>query len=322
MSRKALSLVLSALILLGLMCGCGQSSTTQAPAETAAPEPTAAPAPTDAPVEETAAPAAETSAPNVASAEDMTTVEDVVEEGMKPVRAENIIDGVYPVEMKSSSSMFKADHCELTVENGKMYVTLFMTSEAYPFMFSGTALEAAQAEEDKYIPLTEGDGDFNTFTLEIDALDEGLPFAAFSKRKNLWYDRTLLFRADSIPMDAFAEGYLTTPESLGLADGEYTVAVTLSGGSGKASVSSPAKLTVSGGEYTAEIIWSSSKYDYVRIGEEKYLPVNTQGNSTFLLPVKAFDYKMPIVADTKAMSTPHEVSYALYFDSGSIQPVG
>ena len=136
MSRKALSLVLSALILLGLMCGCGQSSTTQAPAETAAPEPTAAPAPTDAPVEETAAPAAETSAPNVASAEDMTPVEDVVEEGMKPVRAENIIDGVYPVEMKSSSSMFKADHCELTVENGKMCVTLFMTSEAYPFMFS------------------------------------------------------------------------------------------------------------------------------------------------------------------------------------------
>ena len=70
---------------------------------------------------------------------------------------------------------------------------------------------------------------------------------------------------------------------------------------------------------TATIIMSSSNYDYVIVGEEKYLPVNTEGNSTFEIPVTGFDYNMPISADTTAMSTPHEIDYTLYFDSKTIK---
>ena len=93
----------------------------------------------------------------------------------------------------------------------------------------------------------------------------------------------------------------------------------LEGGSGRASVESPAKITVKQGEATAEIIFSSPNYDYVRIGDVTYDPVNTEGNSTFERPVDGFDYRMQIVAVTVAMSTPHEIDYTLLFDSATIK---
>ena len=43
------------------------------------------------------------------------------------------------------------------------------------------------------------------------------------------------------------------------------------------------------------------------IGDEKYEPVNKDGNSVFEIPVDGFDYPMEVVADTVAMSTPHEI---------------
>jgi hypothetical protein len=96
--------------------------------------------------------------------------------------------------------------------------------------------------------------------------------------------------------------------------------VTLEGGSGKASVTSPAKVTVKDGIVTAEIIWSSSNYDFMVVNEERFDPVNSDGNSTFEIPVTGFDYKMPVSADTTAMSTQHLIDYTLTFDSASLTP--
>ena len=104
-----------------------------------------------------------------------------------------------------------------------------------------------------------------------------------------------------------------------LDDGEYTVDVTLAGGSGRASVESPAKLTVSGGAFTVTIAWSSSNYDYMKVDDTQYNPTNTEGNSTFEIPVLGFDYAMPVSADTTAMSTPHEIDYTLFFDSTTLE---
>ena len=95
--------------------------------------------------------------------------------------------------------------------------------------------------------------------------------------------------------------------------------MTLTGGSGRASVGSPARLTVKDGFCTAEIVFSSGNYDYVRIDDAVYLPVNAEGNSTFVLPVTHFDRPMPIVADTVAMSEPHEIAYTLLFDSATLE---
>lgn len=108
-----------------------------------------------------------------------------------------------------------------------------------------------------------------------------------------------------------------TPEtgtSLELEDGEYTASVTLEGGSGRASIESSARITVSDGQPYATIVWSSANYDYMIVDGEKYFNENKEGNSTFTIPVLGFHYKMPVIADTTAMSTPHEVEYTLYFE--------
>ncbi len=100
-------------------------------------------------------------------------------------------------------------------------------------------------------------------------------------------------------------------------DGTYKADVTLSGGSGKASVASPAVLTVKDGKMTAEIVWSSDKYDYMLVDGEKYLRLNgepgSEGGSVFRIPVSALDTDIAVIADTTAMSVPHEIEYTLCF---------
>lgn len=105
---------------------------------------------------------------------------------------------------------------------------------------------------------------------------------------------------------------------LNLTDGTYVVDVTMEGGSGRASIQSPTEMTVENGQVQAEIVWSSSHYDYMLVGDEKFLPVNTEGNSVFEIPVSVFDAPMSVIGDTTAMSVPHEVTYTLTFDSDSI----
>lgn len=104
-----------------------------------------------------------------------------------------------------------------------------------------------------------------------------------------------------------------------LADGKYAVDVTLEGGSGRATISSPAILTVENGQATARIEWSSSHYDYMKVGDVQYDPVNEEGNSVFQIPVTVFDEPMEVVADTTAMSVPHEIEYTLTFNSASLK---
>ena len=79
-----------------------------------------------------------------------------------------------------------------------------------------------------------------------------------------------------------------------------------------------AALTVADGIMTATIVWSSPNYDYMLVDGEKYLPVNTDGNSTFEIPVAALDAALAVTADTVAMSTPHEIDYTLTFDGATL----
>lgn len=302
--KKTFLLLLSLILTALLAAGCG-----------AAPE--AAPAAPETPASEPETPAEPKS--EVASADQMAPVEDVVDPNMVPVYADVLQDGTYDVTVDSSSSMFSVTACELTVAEGTMTAVMHMGGTGYLYVYPGTGEEAAQAEESTLIPYAEDESGAHTFTFPVEALDMGLDCAAFSKKKELWYDRTLVFRADSLPQEAFREGAFTTAESLGLSGGNYTVAVTLEGGSGKASVESPASMWVENGKAWAVVVWGSSSYDYMRIGEEKFLPLNTEGSSTFEIPVAAFDRKLTVYADTTAMSTPHEIEYTLCFDSASIK---
>ena len=254
----------------------------------------------------------------VADASQMTNVEEVVEEGMKPVFADELQNGVYKIAVSSSSSMFRIENCELTVEDGEMTVRLDMSSTSYGYLYPGTAEEAAKAETADLIPAEENAEGKSSFVFPVEALDEGIPCAAWSRNKELWYDRTLVFRADSLPPDAFRN--LTTAESLQLENGAYTVSVTLGGGSGRASIQSPCRLWVEDGSAKAEIVWSSANYDYMIVDGETIITEIRDGYSTCVIPVTAFDRALKVIADTTAMSKPHEIDYTLFFDVSTIVP--
>ena len=104
-----------------------------------------------------------------------------------------------------------------------------------------------------------------------------------------------------------------------LEDGEYSIEVILEGGSGRATITSPAIMTVRGGKGYVQIEWSSPNYDYMLVNGEKYLPVNTEGNSVFKVPVEALDAPLTMIGDTVAMSTPHEVEYTVTFHSETLE---
>lgn len=93
---------------------------------------------------------------------------------------------------------------------------------------------------------------------------------------------------------------------------EFNASVTLSGGTGKAKIES-ANIVSDGGKMMATIVWSSKNYDYMIVDGEKYYPINQEGNSTFTIPVKALDEPFEVIADTVAMSKPHEIQYEITF---------
>lgn len=256
----------------------------------------------------------------VEATEETAEQQSVGTEGMTPVLASELRDGVYQIQVDSSSSMFRIEACELTVKDGSMTADMKMGGTGYLKLYMGTGEEAAKAPEEKMIPFEETADGSHHFTVPVEALDKELDCAAFSKKKEKWYDRVLVFRADSLPADALTDAAQVTAESLGLADGCYTVEVSMEGGSGRVSVESPAKLVVKDQKAVAEVVWSSPNYDYMKVGEEKFLPVNQGGEtSVFEIPVTVFDRKMAVAADTTAMSTPHEIEYTLLFDSASIK---
>ena len=235
-------------------------------------------------------------------------------------------DGVYTADFETDSSMFHtSEACNgkgtLTVENGQMTFHVSLASTHIVNLYLGKASDAADHEADWLQPTTDtvtySDGTSDEvygYDIPLDAVDTDFQLAILGT-KGTWYDHTVSVRnAEPKTEDAAAETAAVP------ADGSYTCAVTLEGGSGRATVESPAALTVADGTMTAVIVWSSPNYDYMLIDGEKYLPTNIEGNSTFEIPVAALDTALAVTADTVAMSTPHEIDYTLTFDSATLTP--
>ena len=224
-------------------------------------------------------------------------------------------DGVYTAEFDTDSGMFHANEaCDgkgtLTVENGTMTFHVSLASKKIVNLYVGMAADADANKADWLLPTTDtvtySDGtseEVYGYDIPVAAVDEDFQLALLGT-KGKWYDHTVSIRNAEPRADAAAE----TP-----ADGEYNVNVVLEGGSGRATVDSPAALTVADGKMTATIVWSSPNYDYMIVDGEKYLPINTEGNSTFVIPVAALGAPLSVTADTVAMSTPHEIEYTLTF---------
>ena len=267
------------------------------------------------------------SASSVASSASSEAVSSVAESAVSEAASESaaassaraLEDGTYTAEFDTDSSMFHVNEASdgkgtLTVEDGQMTLHISLQSKKIVNLYVGMAADAPDHEADWLQPTTDtvtySDGtseEVYGFDVPVEALDTDFQLAILGT-KGKWYDHTVSVRN----VEAQAAEAVETP-----ADGSYTCEVTLEGGSGRATVDSPAALTVADGKMTATIVWSSPNYDYMIVDGEKYLPTNTDGNSTFEIPVSALGAPLSVVADTVAMSTPHEIEYTLTFSAPS-----
>ncbi len=233
----------------------------------------------------------------------------------EPVDGPVLEDGIYSAKFETDSSMFRINEtCDgkgiLKVEDGKMTIHVTLLSQKILNLFPGLAEQAAAEGAELLQPtedsVTYPDGATETvygFDIPVPCLDEEFDCALIGT-KGTWYDHKVS---------------VSEPEKLFPLIGEGSTAeVTLSGGTGRASVESPAKIEFDGRNVLATIVWSSPYYEYMIVNGVRYEPVQKEGNSTFVIPVR-FDEDYPVSASTTAMSQPHLIDYVLRFDSSTIK---
>lgn len=289
--KKTMSLLLIAAMLLTLFVGCGAK--TEAPAQSEATE-----AVTEAP--ETEATEAETAAPEAEAA---------------PEAAPALPDGVYTAKFDTDSSMFHVNEANegkgvLTVKDGEMTLHVTLAGKGILNLFVGTAEDAQkdgaellQPSEDE---VTFPDGLTETafgYDIPVPYLDEEFDCALIGS-KGKWYDHKVSV-SEAVPM---------VPE---LTE-NGTMEVTLTGGTGKVTIESPAQMMLDeNGSNWVTLVWSSKKLEYMLVNGVQYNPINEPGECcTFQIPV-VLDEDMAVSALTVAMSEPHLVDYTLHFDSAS-----
>ena len=293
---------LSACLLLG-GCGAGQAAdATSAESTVAAQESTAAQT---------------ESAEAIAGTTEAAATETAQNEAQLP-------DGVYIAEFSTDSSMFHvSEACDgkgtLTVKDGVMTIHISLGSKKILNLYPGLAEDAAKGGAVLLEPTTDTVTYSDGMTEEVYGFDVPVPVIgeefdlALIGTKGKWYDHKVKVS------DPVAEGATDTFDLSAVEDSSYTIELTMEGGSGRASIQSPAQLAVADGAATATLEWSSPNYDYMLVNGEKYLPVNTEGNSVFEVPVEALDVPLTMIGDTVAMSTPHEVEYTVTFHSETLE---
>ena len=271
-----------------------------------------------------------TSAESTAAAQESTVTPTESTEAAETVSTETtqneaqLPDGVYTAEFSTDSSMFHvSEACDgkgtLTVKDGVMTIHISLGSKKILNLYPGLAEDAAKDGAVLLEPTTDTVTYSDGMTEEVYGFDVPVPVIgeefdlALIGTKGKWYDHKVKVS------DPVAEGAADTFDLSTVEDGSYTIELTMEGGSGRASIQSPAQLAIADGAATATLEWSSPNYDYMLVNGEKYLPVNTEGNSVFEVPVEALDAPLTMIGDTVAMSTPHEVEYTVTFHSETLE---
>lgn len=273
-----------------------------------------------------------TSAESTVAAQESTVTPTEITETAETVSTEiaqdkaQLPDGVYTAEFSTDSSMFHvSEACDgkgtLTVKDGVMTIHISLGSKKILNLYPGLAEDAAKDGAVLLEPTTDTVTYSDGMTEEVYGFDVPVPVIgeefdlALIGTKGKWYDHKVKVS------DPVAEGAADTFDLSAVEDGSYTIELTMEGGSGRASIQSPAQLAIADGAATAILEWSSPNYDYMLVNGEKYLPVNTEGNSVFEVPVEALDAPLTMIGDTVAMSTPHEVEYTVTFHSETLESV-
>ena len=226
-------------------------------------------------------------------------------------------DGIYTAEFTTDSSMFHINEAyenkgTLTVENGEMTIHITLGSKKILNLYPGLAEDAAKEGAELLLPTEDTVIYSDGMTEEVYGFDVPVPVLetefdlALIGTKGKWYDHKVSV-SNPVPLENDEQ----VEDAVSLEAGTYSMEITFEGGSGKAEILSPVSVTVADGKVTATVQWNSPNYDYMIVDGKKYLPVNTEGDSVFEIPVLKFDEPIEVIGDTVAMSKPHEIEYTL-----------
>ena len=253
-----------------------------------------------------------------------------------PVPEENIEHTV-----ETDNKMFKIIRSVLTQKDGQYTAQITLSGTGYDILYCGIAEQAAN-DSTNWISYSgeyyyEDEGEAKTgyvFNIPVSAVNQPIPVAAHSVKKDEWMDRNVTFTVavtEPTPIPDSGEEPTATPapsptpaptpvilgtpgkvnSSTSLKDGTYTPdKFSWSGGSGRTSISC-SKVTVKNGEAYAIISFSSDSYAYVKASGSKYYGSVVDGRSTFEIPVN-LNTNNKIVGMTTAMSADHEIEYTIY----------
>lgn len=233
--------------------------------------------------------------------------------------AAKLPDGIYTAAFTTDSSMFRVNEtCDgkgtLTVVNGAMTIHITLGSKKIINLYPGLAEDAAKEGAELLSPtedtVTYSDGlteEVYGFDVPVPVLESEFDLALIGT-KGKWYDHKVSV-SDPVPL----ENDERAKDAVSLEDGTYSIEITFEGGSGKAKILSPVSVNVADGKAMATVQWNSPNYDYMIVDGEKYLPVNTEGDSVFEIPILSFGEPMAVIGDTVAMSKPHEIEYKITF---------
>ena len=222
-------------------------------------------------------------------------------------------DGTYTALFKTDSSMFHIneayhDRAILTVKDGKMTIHITLPSKNTLNLFYGLAEDAQKDGAALIQPtndlVTYDDGmteEVFGFDVPVPYLDDEFDCALVGKKAN-WYDHKVT---------------VSDPQPY-VAEGEYTAEVTMTGGAGKATIESPATVISKNLQLYADVVWSSSHYEYMTVGDAQYDRLPGDGNSVIEIPI-TLNQDIPVSALTTAMSEPHLIDYVLHFDGSTLK---
>lgn len=128
-----------------------------------------------------------------------------IEQQSTPVQPTQLKEGTYEITVSSSSSMFRVVKAELTVKDGAMTAVITLSGKGYGKVYMGTGEEAAALGSDAGVSFVEDADGAYTYHVPVQALDQELDCAAWSIKKEKWYDRVLVFESTLLPQEAWRE---------------------------------------------------------------------------------------------------------------------
>lgn len=123
------------------------------------------------------------------------------EKETKAAEAAKPADGEYETSAEATGSMFRVISSRLIVKDGKLKASILLSGTGYDYLYTGTAAEAAAADEKSWIAPTGSETYTDTktgaektgyrFEISVEELDKQMDVAVRSAKKKTWADKTV-----------------------------------------------------------------------------------------------------------------------------------